>query len=159
MASGPMASGGPPDLEGLVDEYLEQQCKIRRTYRDYQLLRVRDKASKREIELVYRKMTLLLHPDRRAFASWAIEKHPQILQSDLDEGVKLIRATWDKYQEAKDRLAELDAAKYKKAFLHTYDHIDSCDNQCQAVVLHKIMPRSIWSNNPYGFAHVVSMLR
>ena len=108
-----MASGGPPDLEGLVDEYLEQQCKIRRTYRDYQLPRVRDKASKREIELVDRKMTLLLHPDRRAFASWAIEKHPQILQSDIDQGVKLIRATWDKYQEAKDRLAELDAAKCK----------------------------------------------
>ena len=127
----PMASSSLPDVEGMVDEYLEQQCKIRRSYRDYQLLRVRDKATKREIEVVYRKMSMLLHPDRRAFATWAVDKYPNISQSVLDEGVKLIRATWDKYHEAKERLAELDAAKYKKAFLHTITHIDSCDRQCQ----------------------------
>jgi len=110
-----MASGSMPDIMVMVDTWMEQECKIRKAYRDYQLLRVREKATRKEIEIIYKKMSMLLHPDKNQFANWAINRFPTITQEALVEGNNMCRAMWDKYLETKNRLAELDDAKYKKA--------------------------------------------
>ena len=110
-----MASGSMPDIMVMVDTWMEQECKIRKAYRDYQLLRVREKATRKEIEIIYKKMSMLLHPDKNQFANWAFSRFPDITPEALAEGSNMCRAMWDKYLETKNRLAELDDAKHKKA--------------------------------------------
>lgn len=110
-----MASGSMPDIMDMVDTWMEQECKIRRAYRDYQLLRVREKATRKEIEIIFKKMSMLLHPDKYHFTHWAVTRYPDITQEALAEGNNMCLAMWNKYLETKNRLAELDDAKYKQA--------------------------------------------
>ena len=63
-----MASGSMPDSNDLVDMWLEQECKIKRSFGDYPLLRVRETATSREIDIIYKRMSMLLHPDENHFS-------------------------------------------------------------------------------------------
>ena len=76
---------------------------------------MRDQATRREIDIIYKKMSMLSHPDKHQFTTWAVQRFPTITHDALDEGNKVCRAMWDKYLETKNRLAELDDSKYKKA--------------------------------------------
>ena len=93
-----MASGSMPEIMDMVDMFLDQECKIRRAYRDYQLLRVREKATKREIEIIYTKMSMLLHPDKHQSSNWAIQRFPDITQEASDEGNNVGQVLGDQEQ-------------------------------------------------------------
>ena len=54
------ASAASLDPEFLVDTFLWEKARLRRTYMDHQLLKAREKATKRELEIIYRKLSLIL---------------------------------------------------------------------------------------------------
>lgn len=47
---------------------------IRSDYADYQLLKVRDNASKKEMEASVRKMAFFFHSDKMQFQTWALQR-------------------------------------------------------------------------------------
>ena len=96
-----MASLGIPRANALVELFLDQEVKIRRTWRDHQLLRVRENASKREIDIIYRKMFVHLRPDKHHFQDWVIKNSPDTPQETMEECKTIMRDFWAKWQETK----------------------------------------------------------
>ena len=110
-----MASSGIPDASALVELFLVQEVKIRRVWRGHQLLRVRENASKREIDIIYWRMVGHLRLDKHHFLDWVIKNYPDTPQETMEECKTIMRDFWAKWQETENKLVELDEGKYKQA--------------------------------------------
>jgi hypothetical protein len=67
-------------VEALVDKYLEETLGIHAYYDSYSLLKTREGATKREIELATRAHSLYLHPDKARFQDWVYQNTVNIEQ-------------------------------------------------------------------------------
>ena len=107
------------DHRALLDEFLQEHLGISRTFSNYKLLRVRDKASHREIDLITKKMDMSLHPDKFTFQTWLSTKY-----SNIDDQVMLaakedLKEFYQYFRNTRDRLIDLDDGHYKQAGIPT----------------------------------------
>jgi hypothetical protein len=101
------------DPEFLVDTFLWEKARLRRTYMDRQLLKAREKATKRELDIIYRKLYLTLHPDNGVFHNWLLEK--DLDQDSVTNATGLMKHFWTTWQLTKDRLMDLEECFFKQA--------------------------------------------
>ena len=109
------ASAASLDPEFLVDTFLWEKARLRRTYMDHQLLKAREKATKRELEIIYRKLSLTLHPDKGVFHNWLLENYPDLDQDSVTNATGLMKHFWATWQLTKDRLMDLEEGFFKQA--------------------------------------------
>jgi hypothetical protein len=103
------------DPESLVDTFLWEKASLRRTYMNHQLLKAREKATKRELEIIYRKLSLTLHPDKGVFHNWLMENYPDLDTDSYTNATNLMKHFWDTWQATKERLMDLEDGFFKQA--------------------------------------------
>ena len=69
-----MAGSVDPDPQSLVDQFLQEKLALNRTFKDYQLLKARQGASKRELDIISKRVALVLHPDKKQFQDYVASK-------------------------------------------------------------------------------------
>ena len=110
-----MAGSADPDPQSLVDQFLQEKLALNRTFKDYQLLKARQGASKGELDIISKRVALVLHPDRKQLQDWTMEHHPNITQDCLDQAIKVLKDFWDHWLATKTRLVEVAEDTYKQA--------------------------------------------
>lgn len=109
------ASAASLDPESLVDTFLWEKASLRRTYMNHQLLKAREKATKRELEIIYRKLSLTLHPDKGVFHNWLMENYPDLDTDSYTNATNLMKHFWATWQATKERLMDLEDGFFKQA--------------------------------------------
>jgi hypothetical protein len=109
------ASAASLDPESLVDTFLWEKASLRRTYMNHQLLKAREKATKRELEIIYRKLSLTLHPDKGVFDNWLMENDPDLDTDSHTNATNLMKHFWATWQATKERLMDLEDGFFKQA--------------------------------------------
>jgi len=109
------ASAACLDPESLVDTFLWEKASLRRTYMNHQLLKAREKATKRELEIIYRKLSLTLHPDKGVFHNWLMENYPDLDTDSYTNATNLMKHFWATWQATKERLMDLEDGFFKQA--------------------------------------------
>lgn len=105
-----------PDATSLVDEYLETKVGVRRSMRGHQMLRVREHASKKEVEQIYKRLAPWLHPDKHQFQDWATTTYGFDLDAaTLVQARNLMLEQWQLFKQTKERMVEMDEGLYKQA--------------------------------------------
>jgi hypothetical protein len=112
MAASSCAAAMDPGT--LVDQFLFWAAKIQRTYKDYELIRVRDKATSKELNHVLKIMAKHLHPDKGELARFAVHQYPDIDQDTLQDAQEILRDFWTTWQNTLHKLQELDDGYYQK---------------------------------------------
>ena len=135
-----MASPGILDANALVDLFLDQEVHIRRTWRGHQLLRVRENVSKREIDIIYRRMVGLMRPDKHHFNDWVMTNYPDTLPGTMEECKGLMRDFWAQWLQTKNSLQELDEGKYKQASMSQIANLSQHGQACIPPTHVPIMP-------------------
>ena len=110
-----MASSADPDPQALVDMFLQEKLSLSRTFKDYQLLKARQGASRRELDIINRRVAKVLHPDKHELQDWTIQRYPNIAQDCLDPAIKVLKDFWDTWLATKTRLVDVDEGTYKQA--------------------------------------------
>ena len=110
-----VASAACLDPESLVDTFLWEKASLRRTYMNHQLLKAREKATKRELEIIYRKLSLTLHPDKGVFHNLLMENYPDLDTDSYTNATNLMKHFWATWQATKERLMDLEDGFFKQA--------------------------------------------
>ena len=110
-----MACSADPDPHSLVDMFLQEKLALNRTFKDYQLLKARQGATKRELDIINRRVAKVLHPDKHELQDWTIQHYPNIAQDCLDQAIKILKDFWDNWLATKTRLVDVDEGTYKQA--------------------------------------------
>ena len=95
--------------------FLQEKLALNRTFKDYQLLKARQGASKRELDIINRRVAKVLHPDKRQLQDWTLQHYPNIAQDCLDQAIKVLKDFWDTWLATKTRLVDVDEGTYKQA--------------------------------------------
>ena len=103
------------DHRALLDQYLQEQLGISRTFSNYKLLKVREKASRREIELLTKKMDMALHPDKFTFQNWLASNYPNIEDQVIVATKEDLKEFYQEFRNTKERLIDLDDGHFKQA--------------------------------------------
>lgn len=110
----PMAASAAIDPDALVDQYLFHVAQIQRTHKDYQLLRVRDKATTQELKHVHKCMAKHLHPDKGGLVKWAMSNYTDLDKATLDEAQVILGDFWTTWQNTCMKLQEIDDGLFQK---------------------------------------------
>ena len=103
------------DHRALLDQYSQEHLGISRTFSNYKLLKCREKATHREIDLLTKKMDLALHPDKFAFQNWVSDKYNNIDQNIMLAAKEDLKELYLYYRNTRDRLIDLDDGHYNQA--------------------------------------------
>ena len=109
-----MAGSADPDPQSLVDQFLQEKLALNRTFKDWQLLKARQGATKRELD-INRRVAKVLHSDKHELQDWTIQNYLNIAQDCLDQAIKALNDFWDTWLATKTRLVDVDEGTYKQA--------------------------------------------
>ena len=102
--------------EDMVDRYLREVPKIERGMRgNHKSLHLRACPTKAEVELMFKKLAKMIHPDKRVFQDWVENTYnPAPSEALVDRAKEILLDFYTSWVDIKDSLAWEDSQTWRK---------------------------------------------
>jgi hypothetical protein len=102
--------------EDMVDRYLREVPKIERGMRgNHKSLHLRASPTKGEVDLMFKKLAKMIHPDKRFFQDWIENTYdPAPSEAVVDRANEILLDFYTSWVDVKDSLAWEDSQTWRK---------------------------------------------